>query len=95
MTISRSELQQLATLSRLQLPQDDLDELSQKLTAILDFFAELNAVDTDAITPMAHPLNMVQRLRADEVTEVSQRDKYQRLAPEVEAGLYLVPRVIE
>ncbi|NNF15753.1 MAG: Asp-tRNA(Asn)/Glu-tRNA(Gln) amidotransferase subunit GatC [Gammaproteobacteria bacterium] len=95
MTISRSELEQLATLARLQLPTTSCDELSQQLTNIIDFFDQLNAVDTATVEPMAHPLDMVQRLREDVVTESDQRDKLQRSTTFTKDGLYLVPKVIE
>jgi aspartyl-tRNA(Asn)/glutamyl-tRNA(Gln) amidotransferase subunit C len=65
------------------------------LSDILEFVAQMNAVDTEAVTPMAHPLDLPQRLRADEVTEENQRDLFQAIAPLTEAGLYLVPKVIE
>ena len=55
----------------------------------------MNAIDTSDVEPMAHPLDAVQRLRKDEVTEQNQRDHYQQVAPLTEAGLYLVPKVIE
>ena len=55
----------------------------------------MNAVDTSGVTPMAHPLDAVQRLREDAVTESDQREHFQQVAPAVEAGLYLVPKVIE
>jgi aspartyl-tRNA(Asn)/glutamyl-tRNA(Gln) amidotransferase subunit C len=56
---------------------------------------QMNAVDTEGVTPMAHPLHMAQRLRSDEVNEIDQREKYQKIAPLTENGLYLVPKVIE
>ena len=69
---------------------------SDSLTRILDLVGELDKAQTAGVEPMAHPLTgQVQRLRADEVTEPNARDTYQRNAPQVEDGLYLVPRVIE
>ncbi|MDH5778148.1 MAG: Asp-tRNA(Asn)/Glu-tRNA(Gln) amidotransferase subunit GatC, partial [Gammaproteobacteria bacterium] len=56
---------------------------------------QMSAVDTDQVSPMAHPLDEVQRLRTDAVTEQNQREHYQSIAPQVEEGHYLVPRVIE
>ena len=55
----------------------------------------MNAVETEGVVPMAHPLHMAQRLRTDEITELDQRERYQVIAPHTEAGLYLVPKVIE
>ncbi|MEE3214369.1 MAG: Asp-tRNA(Asn)/Glu-tRNA(Gln) amidotransferase subunit GatC, partial [Pseudomonadota bacterium] len=62
---------------------------------ILEMVDQLQAVDTEGVAPLAHPLDATQRLRADEVTETDQRDDFQRCAPQVENGLYLVPRVVE
>ena len=67
----------------------------QNLTNILDLVEQMNATDTDGVEPMAHPLDAHQRLRADEVTEKNQREHFQKNAPEVESGLFLVPQVIE
>mgnify|MGYP001005772888 CR=1 FL=1 len=69
--------------------------LETDLGNILDLVDQLGAADTDSVEPMAHPLNAVQRLRADEVTETNQREAFQAIAPATENGLYLVPRVIE
>ena len=65
------------------------------LSRIIAFVDQLQSVDTSDVVPMAHPLHMAQRLRADSVTETDERDKYQANAGRVEAGLYLVPKVIE
>ena len=65
------------------------------LSRIIDFVQQLERADTEGVTPMAHPLNMTQPLREDAVTESDQRDLYQQNAQAVEAGLYLVPKVIE
>jgi aspartyl-tRNA(Asn)/glutamyl-tRNA(Gln) amidotransferase subunit C len=67
----------------------------EKLSSIVDFVDQLQAASTDDVVPMAHPLNMSQRLRADEITESDLRDQAQKNAPSVEDGYYLVPRVIE
>jgi len=61
----------------------------------LDFVAQMSAVDTAGVSPMAHPMDAAQRLRPDTVTETDQRERFQSIAPQVEAGLYLVPKVIE
>jgi len=55
----------------------------------------MQSVDTEVVEPLAHPLDLVQRLRADAITEGNQRDKLQKLAPASEDGLYLVPKVLE
>jgi aspartyl-tRNA(Asn)/glutamyl-tRNA(Gln) amidotransferase subunit C len=66
-----------------------------QLSRILDFIEDMNQVDTSQVEPLAHPLDISQRLRADVVSEPVERDKYQKIAPQVEAGLYLVPKVID
>jgi aspartyl-tRNA(Asn)/glutamyl-tRNA(Gln) amidotransferase subunit C len=85
----------IADLARLELGDDELPDVIENLSRIIDFVDQLQAVDTDGVEPMAHPLDMVQRLREDVVTERNQRDLYQANAAAVEAGLYLVPKVIE
>ena len=72
-----------------------MDEYVAKLSSIIDLVAQLSAVDTTGVTPMAHPLDMPQRLRPDEVTETDRREAYQQNAPDVVHGLYRVPKVIE
>lgn len=95
MSISQQEVQKVAHLARLAMTEDKQEEYTRNLSNILDLADQLSAVDTSGVEPMAHPLDMTQRLRADEVTETNQREKYQTVAPEVENGLYLVPKVIE
>ena len=82
-------------LSRLRIGDDEVDDVVQKLSSIVDFVDQLQAAPTDDVVPMAHPLNMSQRLRADAVTEGNDRDHIQENAPSTEAGYYLVPRVLE
>ena len=82
-------------LARLQLEDGEVDDVVDKLSRIVDFVDQLQAAPTDDVLPMAHPLNMSQRLRADDVTEVDQRDLVQENAPSTEGGYYLVPKVLE
>lgn len=82
-------------LARLRLADDEFAETVGKLSTIVEFVDQLAALPTDDVVPMAHPLDQVQRLRPDEVTEANQRDRIQQNAPAVEDGMYLVPRVIE
>ena len=82
-------------LARLKLADDEFDETVDKLSRIVDFVDQLSQAETDGVVPMAHPLNESQRLRADEVTEVDEREALQENASSVENGLYLVPKVIE
>ncbi|TXH69000.1 MAG: Asp-tRNA(Asn)/Glu-tRNA(Gln) amidotransferase subunit GatC [Thiothrix sp.] len=94
-TISEAEVQKVAHLARLAIPADQTAAYVSKISSIIDLVAQLSAVDTEGVEPMAHPLDSVQRLRDDVVTETNHRDHYQTVAPEVEDGLYLVPKVIE
>lgn len=93
--MDRSELENLALLARLNVDDSVFDEVSQGISDVLSLVEQLQAVDTQGVEAMAHPLDAVQRLRPDEVTETSQRDSYQSIAPHAENGLYLVPKVIE
>ncbi len=95
MSLSRQDVEHIAHLARLKVSDDELDEYVAKLSRIIDLVAQLSSVDTDGVTPMAHPLEMAQRLRPDEVTETDQRELYQENAPDVVHGLYRVPKVIE
>ncbi|QQZ28585.1 Asp-tRNA(Asn)/Glu-tRNA(Gln) amidotransferase subunit GatC [Thiothrix subterranea] len=95
MAISEAEVKKVARLARLAVPDDRLEAYTQNLSNILSLVDQLSAVDTKGVEPMAHPLDMMQRLREDVVTETDHREKYQAIAPEVENGLYLVPKVIE
>ena len=95
MSLDRSQVQKIAHLARLRITDREADDYAQTLSRILDLIAQMNAVDTTGVAPMAHPTDAGLRLRADAVTESDQRDKFQKLAPAVEAGLYLVPKVIE
>ena len=95
MALERTEVEKIAHLARLGLSEADLPRTTATLNNILGLIDRMQAVDTTGIEPLAHPLETTQRLRADVVTERNQRDAYQAIAPAVEEGLYLVPRVIE
>ncbi|WP_407312271.1 Asp-tRNA(Asn)/Glu-tRNA(Gln) amidotransferase subunit GatC [Pseudomonas sp. nanlin1] len=95
MALERSEVEKIAHLARLGLVEADLPRTTDALNSILGLVDLMQAVDTDGIEPLAHPLEASQRLRADRVTEHNNRDAYQAVAPAVENGLYLVPKVIE
>ena len=94
-SLTRDQVLKIATLARLQLEDAEIDDVVDKLSRIVDFVDQLQAATTDDVLPIAHPLNMSQRLRADEVTEVNRRDEIQKNAPKVEDGYYLVPKVLE
>jgi aspartyl-tRNA(Asn)/glutamyl-tRNA(Gln) amidotransferase subunit C len=94
--MEQAEIEFIAQLARLALKAEEIPVYQDSLTRILAFVGELDRADVSATTPMAHPLaGLAQRLRADEVSEHDRRELYQRNAPQVEAGLYLVPKVIE
>jgi len=95
MALDSSAVEKIAHLARLGIAAEDVPGYARNLSDILAFVEQLNAVDCSGVLPMAHPLDTPQRLREDTVTEPDQRDKFQAHAPKVEAGLYLVPKVIE
>ena len=95
MALERSDVEKIAHLARLGLNDGDIPRTTETLNNILGLIDAMQAVDTDGIEPLAHPLEATQRLRADKVTEENHRDAYQAIAPAVENGLYLVPKVID
>ncbi|MEE9101427.1 Asp-tRNA(Asn)/Glu-tRNA(Gln) amidotransferase subunit GatC [Pseudomonas sp. QE6] len=95
MALERSDVEKIAHLARLGLEEADISRTTDTLNNILGLIDAMQAVDTDGVEPLAHPLEATQRLRADAVTEENRRDAYQAIAPAVEDGLYLVPKVIE
>jgi len=95
MSLTPDDVKAIARLARLAIADEDIPAYAKNLSSILDFVAQLDKVDTATVQPMAHPLDMSQRLREDAVTEQVDRDRYQQNAPRVEAGLYLVPKVVE
>ncbi len=95
MSLTIDEVLKIATLARIKIDQAEAERYARDLSGILDFVAQMDAVDTSEVEPMAHPLDLPQRLRPDEVTEENRRERFQAIAPAVEAGLYLVPQVIE
>lgn len=95
MALERSDVEKIAHLARLGLAEAEIPRTTETLNNILGLIDQMQAVDTDGIEPLAHPLEATQRLRADQVTETNRRDAYQAIAPAVENGLYLVPKVIE
>ena len=95
MSLSDDQIQRLARLARIALEPGETREVADRLNRILSLIDEMQAVDTAGVEPMAHALDLVLRLRPDEVTEPDRREAYQSVAPAVEAGLYLVPKVIE
>ncbi|CAM4008072.1 Asp-tRNA(Asn)/Glu-tRNA(Gln) amidotransferase subunit GatC [Vreelandella rituensis] len=95
MALEDSHVRRAAHLARLGVSDDQARGFVDDLNRILEMVDQLQSLDTEGVAPLAHPLDATQRLRADEVTESSQRDTFQHSAPAVENGLYLVPRVVE
>lgn len=95
MAVDRSDISKLAKLARIQISDEAADEAAKSISDVLALVDQLQAVNTDGVLPMAHPLDAVQRLRPDVVTESNQRDAFQSIAPATAEGLYLVPQVIE
>ncbi len=95
MSLTAGDVKKIAHLARLNMSEEDIAFYTPQLSTILKFVEEMNQADTSHIEPLAHPLDVSQRLRPDLVTETNQRDAFQAIAPQVEAGLYLVPKVID
>ncbi|MDX1633876.1 MAG: Asp-tRNA(Asn)/Glu-tRNA(Gln) amidotransferase subunit GatC [Marinobacter sp.] len=95
MAISRDDIEKVAVLARIRVDDEQVTALEKDLGNILLLVDQLQVADTSQTEPMAHPLDAVQRLRPDTITETSQREAFQAIAPATEDGLYLVPRVIE
>ena len=96
MSLTRNDVENIAHLARLAITEAEAPVYTESLSKILNFVEQLSTADVASVEPMAHPLaGQVQRLRADVVTATDEREKFQRNAGKVEAGLYLVPKVIE
>jgi aspartyl-tRNA(Asn)/glutamyl-tRNA(Gln) amidotransferase subunit C len=95
MSLSREQVSRIARLARLQITDSEAEAYAETLSRILGLIEQMNAVDTTGVEPMAHPTDMRLRLRDDAVTEPDRREKFLARAPAAEAGLYLVPKVIE
>ncbi len=95
MSLTLNDVHRIARLARLDVSAAEVEKTRDQLNGILSFIEQLQAVDTAGVAPMAHAVDVVQRLREDRVTESDRREAFQAVAPETEAGLYLVPQVIE
>ena len=95
MAIQPEQVAEIAHLARLDVAPEARDDYARNLSDILAFVEEMGRADTAQVEPLAHPLEMPQRLRPDAVTEENRREAFQAVAPSVDSGLYLVPRVIE
>lgn len=95
MILTAEEVKKIAYLARLGIEQQDIESYTQDLSNILDLMQQMGKTNTEGVPPMAHPMDQVQRLRQDAITESNDRNNFQAIAPLVEDGLYLVPKVIE
>ena len=95
MLLTADEVKKIAYLARLGIDEQDIAGYVNDLSGMLDLMTQMSNFNTDSVEPMAHPMDQAQRLRVDKVIEQSNREKFQAIAPHVEAGLYLVPKVIE
>ena len=95
MSLSLEQVQRIAHLARIEISESEASSTQAHLNGIFELIEQMQAVDTRGIEPMAHAQELSQRLRADAVSEGDRRVAFQAVAPETEAGLYLVPKVIE
>lgn len=95
MSLTADDVNKIAHLARLGIDKQDVESYAEDMSVLLDLMARMSELDTNNVEPMAHPMDQAQRLRADVVTEQNNREKFMAIAPQVEAGLYLVPKVIE
>ena len=95
MSLSNDQVGHIARLARIALSEAEIEATRDKLNGIFGLIEQMQAVDTAGVEPMSHPQELATRLRPDLVTETDRRDAFQKVAPQTEAGLYLVPKVIE
>lgn len=95
MAVDPQTVEKLAELARIAISSDTVEDVSERLGKVLQLVDQLQAVDTAGVAPMAHPMDEVQRLRPDQVTETDRREAFLAIAPHSEDGLYLVPKVID
>lgn len=93
--LTKADIQKIAELSKLHIPENNISSMTQELEKILKLVDKMNQIDTEQTPPLAHPFDATQPLRSDNITEHNQRDLLQRDAPQVEAGLYLVPKFVD
>lgn len=95
MSLSADEVRKIAYLARLGINENDIETYASDLSNMLDLMTQMGETNTDSVQPMAHPMDQTQRLREDIATESDQRQNFQSIAPQIENGLYLVPKVID
>ena len=95
MSLDKNDVEKIAHLARIAIAEEDVPGYADSLSSILNLVEQMDAVNTDDVTPMAHPHAAYQRLREDTVTEENQREHFQKVTDHVEDGLYLVPKVLD
>lgn len=95
MALDNTTVRKIASLAKLDIADNEIDQYQQDLSNILDLVAQMQECDTDDIEVMTHPMDATMRLRDDIVTETNQRESLQTVAPATDSGLYLVPKVID
>jgi aspartyl-tRNA(Asn)/glutamyl-tRNA(Gln) amidotransferase subunit C len=95
MSLSHQDILRIARLARIRVTEAEAAQTGEQLNGIFKLIEQMQAVDTSGVAPMAHAQEVYQRLREDAVTEADRREAFQAVAPQTEAGLYLVPKVIE
>jgi aspartyl-tRNA(Asn)/glutamyl-tRNA(Gln) amidotransferase subunit C len=95
MSLLADDVKKIAHLARVGINEENVATYAKDLSGMLELMVQMGELNTDNVAPMSHPLDPTQRLRNDEVTEINQRDKFQTLASQTEAGLYLVPKVLD
>lgn len=95
MSLTASDVKKIAHLARLGIEDQQIENYAKDLSSILDLMTQMGQLNTEGVVPMAHPLDQRQRLREDVVSETDQRQPFQTIAPQTDAGLYLVPKVID
>ena len=95
MSLTTNDVNKIAHLARLGIDAQDTESYAKDLSGMLDLMTQMSELNTEAVEPMAHPMDQAQRLRPDKITEETNRDKFMSIAPQTEDGLFLVPKVIE
>jgi len=95
MSLTLADVKRIAYLARIEVSENEAEDYLRQLSGIFELVEQMQAVDTTGIAPMAHAQDVVLRLRPDIISETDRRGDYQSVAPQTEAGLYLVPKVIE
>lgn len=95
MALSEKKLKDIAFLARIDINETEIKKVTVEINNVLNLMANLSKIDTSAIQPMAHPLDMLQKLREDDVIEKDDSKKLQKIAPKTDNNYFLVPKVIE